>query len=231
MAAVSANGFPDVTEEFLSRGLTQTLKALTDEGTPERMVKHYDPKSINTGHSFLSLEPQDPDGFTPADFLAVIMLEVPVPTNDIIRRFTDDGPYRDELHAKIRALPNVRLSEVTEDHLESMEEFYVAIKNGLSVTDKSDRWVTASKLAARKRPDLFPLRDSVVCAYLDRRKRRDYIADWFLFRHIMRDKQVQELLAALPDKIHEKSVGKEVVLDTEPLRLLDVALWTYAKQT
>ena len=45
-----------------------------------------------------------------------------------------------------------------------MEQLYEAIKQALSANTlkNPNAWVTASKLCARKRPDLFPVRDKEV---------------------------------------------------------------------
>lgn len=187
VAAASENGFPDVSEEFLSRGLTQTLKALKDEGTPRRMAEHYDVTTKNVGHSFLSLESNDPERITATDLFAVRLLSVSTPAN-MVRRILDTEELSTNISDKLGVLPAVRLEDTTPTDFYKMAEFYIAMRTGLTGNKNSRMLATPSKLVARKRPDLFPIRDSLVCAYLGRKKQRDYREDWLLFRHIMRDK-------------------------------------------
>ena len=50
--------------------------------------------------------------------------------------------------------------------------------------------MTASKLCARKRPDLFPVRDKEVCDYLGLTQLRNYQADWQVFRSLIGDPDI-----------------------------------------
>ena len=67
------------------------------------------------------------------------------------------------------------------DQLLAMADMYQALKSALSPPDvkNPNPWVTASKLCARKRPDLFPVRDNVVCTYLGLiDPKGNYQVDW-----------------------------------------------------
>lgn len=71
-----------------------------------------------------------------------------------------------------------------------------------------------AKLLGRKRPQLVPVRDSTVRDFLDIRRPYSYRKDWDIYQGLMRDEEVRAQLADLPA--------------LEPLRILDVALWTMA---
>ena len=86
--------------------------------------------------------------------------------------------------------------------------------------------VTASKICARKRPDLFPIRDKRVLTFLGTWDVRDYGIDWQVFRYLVED---DELMAKLRDVV-DRAAKVEGVSIGDPngmLRHLDVALWTY----
>ena len=74
----------------------------------------------------------------------------------------------------------------------AMAELHHALKRALSPPEvtKPNPWVTDSKLCARKRPDLFPVRDSVVCAYLGLiDPKGNYEVDWQVFLHVSRQRR------------------------------------------
>ena len=94
----------------------------------------------------------------------------------------------------------------------------------------SNPWVTSSKVVARKRPDLFPVRDNVVCKYLGIDRLGDRAKDSGpSFAQLMRDEAVRSELDGVKAKVNELNVENRSVLDKEPLRLLDVILWTAAR--
>ena len=77
------------------------------------------------------------------------------------------------------------LAMAGEDTLLAMSRLHEATKQALSPSHvkNPNRWVTASKLCARKRPDLFPVRDSVVCGLLELSgTRHNYEVDWQVYR-------------------------------------------------
>ena len=119
--------------------------------------------------------------------------------------------------------------EVDDDGKQAMSEFYELVKRTLATPGArdSDRWVAASKVTARKRPDLFPVRDGVVRNGLNIMRFGDYGVDWPIFQRIITDEGVMSRLKALPGQIKDCAGNRPVDLDGEPLlRLLDAALWT-----
>lgn len=222
--------FPEVPRTVLDHAVELSLAVLEDPETPQRLSRYYDPSGDYVGHSFAALEPCDPTRLTAADLMATSMLSVSFPAS-AVRRLLDDAGNQQKISNALQALPQVPLEAATPTDFEAMGAFYQTVKPLLSdaSSQTSNRWVTASKLVARKRPDLFPVRDRVVCGYLKILGLRDYSKDWLVFRHLMRNQPVQDQLAALPARITTTASASRVLSDTEPLRILDAALWMYAR--
>lgn len=220
--------FPAVDSKILNTATEKALAALSDENTPQKLAAFYNPEKNFAGATFAGLEPNAPDRITATDLLAITTLSVDIPVR-AVRRFLQDPAAEQALTEKLQALPAKPLELTTASDFELMEDFYGLAKNFLARADTttSNPWVTASKLVARKRADLFPVRDSVVCDYLEIRQLRDCTKDWFVFRTLMNTQSIQEELKKLPKKIKEAAGSSPVELDQEPLRLLDAALWRY----
>jgi hypothetical protein len=88
--------------------------------------------------------------------------------------------------------------------------------------------VTASKLCARKRPDLFPARDREVCGYLGLAQLRNYQVDWQVFRNLMGDPDIVAAIDVAGKAVMAAAAGRRLQVDHSRLRLLDAAIWTYA---
>ncbi|NWN89109.1 MAG: hypothetical protein HLX51_11330 [Micrococcaceae bacterium] len=220
----------EVEESVLSRAVELTLIVLNDPDTPNKLAKYYDPAGDYVGASFVTLEPHNADRLTSSDLMATSMLNVGFPAS-AIRRLLQDTQNQADISEKLRALPSCSLEDTTTDDLDLMGELYCMVKpllaDGYSKT--SNRWVTTSKLLARKRPSLFPVRDRVVCGYLDIMPLKDYRKDWQVFRHLMQNEHVRQRLAELPLETVHAALESDPILDTEPLRILDAALWMYAR--
>jgi len=98
--------------------------------------------------------------------------------------------------------------------------------------EDSNPWVTAAKLCARKRPGLFPVRDSVVCEGLGlygtpARRRDDRRVDWQVFAYLISDPEITVAIDELSSRVH---YGHGVRCDQWRLRTLDAALWTWLRQ-
>lgn len=228
MSNQNAAVFPEVPQTVLDRAVGLALVVLEDPTTPQQLAEYYDTSGDYAGHSFTALEPRDPERLTAADLLATSMLNIDFPASAVRRLLDDDGNQQKVSHA-LQSLPEGPLEATTPKDFQAMSALYTSVKPLLSdaSSQTSDRWVAASKLVARKRPDLFPVRDRVVCEYLDIRKFRDYSKDWLVFRHLMQNQQIQHRLAALPAETIKVASASETVLDAEPLRILDAALWMH----
>jgi hypothetical protein len=120
--------------------------------------------------------------------------------------------------------PDVELAEANWPTYAAMAQLYTVVKRTLG----KNPWVSASKLCARKRPRLFPVRDKRVRMLLGLYEHRDYTVDWQVFSHVMRQASVVDRLAEL--KEDAEAERDEVSLDSYPLRNLDVVLWMEARR-
>jgi hypothetical protein len=111
-----------------------------------------------------------------------------------------------------------------------MAELYDAVKRALSAdtVKNPNAWVTASKLCARKRPDLFPVRDKGVCDHLGLTQFRNYQVDWQVFRSLIGDTDIIAAIDMMGTAIAADAAGRRLQVDHSRLRLLDAAVWTYA---
>jgi hypothetical protein len=70
------------------------------------------------------------------------------------------------------------------------------------------------------------VRDNVVCTLLGLLPKGDYQVDWQVFRHLTRDREVLDAIAAACEATTQSAEGATLVIDQEPLRVLDAALWS-----
>jgi hypothetical protein len=108
-----------------------------------------------------------------------------------------------------------------------MAALYETVKQALSAdtVKNPNAWVTASKLCARKRPDLFPLRDTEMRDYLGLTPWQNYQVDRQIFRGLIGD---PDIIAAIDLMSKAAAAGRRLQADQSRLRLLDAAIWTYA---
>lgn len=219
--------FAGIDDEVFDKAIAVAVSGLNDEGTPARLAEYYDRNTNYAGATFAGLQPASASEITATDLLAVTTLGVSI-GDHAIRRFLEDDQTRHDVSAALAALPEKPLEEVTDDEFVPMAELYELVKSTLASPDAKtfNSWVTASKIVARKRPDLFPVRDSVVCTNLGIMKLNYYLSDWRVFRCLMRESEVTSLLSRLPERINTRRGERAVDFATEtPLRLLDAALW------
>jgi hypothetical protein len=225
-------GWPIVRQDALNRARRQAHAALEDEGRAARYLACYYRREGNyAGATFANLSPNDPYSFSGSDLLAVTMLSVAIP-QVAVRRLIEPGPTSAHLSQLLRddALAVDRnLAAAGTETLSKMSEFYKAVKLALApvgVRD-SDRWVTASKICARKRPALFPVRDGVVTVYLGVRSFRSYATDWQVFGALLEDHHLMARLRRALD-VASAEDGVRVGDPNGLLRHLDVVLWMHA---
>ncbi|MCD1286011.1 MULTISPECIES: DUF6308 family protein [unclassified Brevibacterium] len=223
------NAFTVVSSDTFDFAKQQCLQVLNDGETPDRIRRYYDVDTNYAGATFASLKPNRSDAITATDLLAVTTLSVDIPVL-AIRRVLESKETQDELRDALESLPNCSLEETNEQDFPSMERFYDLVKSLLAKADtkSSNPWVTASKIVARKRPNLFPVRDRVVCDFLGISRLNDRAKDWVVFRELMRDEDIRTVLGAKVAEAEEMKDELSVSFDSEPLRQLDVALWMAA---
>lgn len=227
-----------VEEGMLSFSLGRVLEAFGDgsERAIDAVEKYFDPAGTYAGATFLKVQPNDPFAIGAADLWAVTTLSMKVPPA-AGRALLNPGPLYDTVRRGLRLLPeNVELANATPPVLQEMERTYSAIRLQLpspTGAATTNQWVLASKVMARKRPLLFPVRDSLVCTYLAEKGLGGKKGQLGWFR---RDLQVFAFLAANPEVVQRLEQLRDEVAHRRPelslgfsdLRLMDVVLWMEA---
>jgi Family of unknown function (DUF6308) len=218
-------------DQVLDDALSRTLNALSVGGehpVEMRLVAYYDRAKDYAGADFAELLPIEDQDITSTDLFAVSLLSMRFKAS-ATRRLLDHGGHRLDVLSKLRALPDKELLVADPDALTAMDAFYLAVK--AAVVDPkakhSDPWVTASKICARKRPDLFPVRDKQVREYLGLRRFGDYQFDWLVYRHLLGCNEVIGALEVAASVTTALGADRELRLEKSTLRVMDAALWTY----
>lgn len=197
----------------------------------ERLAAYYRWEGDYAGAAFVTVNPNDPYAIEASDLFAVTLLNVEIPQM-AARRILEPGATSAHL-SRLLALDELGLDRNLQtsglETLSAMGLFYDTVKMALAPhhVATSDRWVTAAKVCARKRPDLFPVRDNDVTKLLGTRASKSYALDWLVFKHLL---STDHLLRAL-DEVVDRAAQKPGVRIGDPnlrLRHLDVVLWTHA---
>lgn len=226
MTLLQPEGFAPIPDGALDTALATTWQALQPELALPRLRTYYDATGVYAGATFVELPPVVSDEFTAADLFALTLLSVDPPKPPATRAFLNPGPRQDEL---LQLLTSEHLTEdkdlahADNDTFQAMRQLYTRVKSTLG----SNPWVTASKLCARKRPALFPVRDRRIRDLLGLTRHANYEVDWQVFREIMANHDITTALRNLAEQANDDSVH----LDTYPLRWLDAALWMHARAT
>ncbi|MBM6404616.1 hypothetical protein JQN72_10225 [Phycicoccus sp. CSK15P-2] len=207
---------------------------MRDPAVVDDVARYYDRDSNYAGATFLDVGPVDPYAVTSGDLLALTLLSVqaePRPVRQLLEMTATNREIRHLLTEEVLPL-DADLAMATEETLLAMANLHEAAKRALAPHEShpSNRWVTAAKLCARKRPDLFPVRDSVVCNLLGLSgTTQNYEVDWQVFRCIIQDADVRK---RLDDVVDEASTRDGVNIGHPNLRLrhLDVVLWMHAQR-
>lgn len=227
------DGWDKATADQVQYAMDQVWTALNHEDVVTRVERYYRKDGNFAGATFLGLDPVDPYRFTSADLLSLNLLSV-VAQPVAIRRLLEPSRERGHLLRLLSEenLPlDADLAMADDGQLVAMADLHEALKRVLSPADvrNPNPWVTASKLCARKRPDLFPVRDNVVVKYLGLdRPKGNYQVDWQVFRHVIQDNAIRRRLDAIVDEA-SRSPGVDVGHPNWRLRHLDVVLWMRAR--
>lgn len=178
----------------------------------------YDPTGDYAGASFDDQRENVPDDITAADLLATTTMGVPFRPR-AQRRLLQVGEDRTAVLDALGRVPQgLALEDATDEDLTQVLELYSRVKHCLD----GNKWVTASKLCARKRPALVPVRDSVVVTALGL-VNRNAREDLSVLREVARRPGVgADLEAAVTDAGVRKGEGLEQL---STLRVLDAAVW------
>ena len=196
------------------------------------LEQYYDVDGGYAGATFLAAGGNVPDDIDASDLFAVTQLSVDIAAA-AARRVLNDGERRSDLLAALRVVPaDVPLAAASAGELEQAWEFYLAARRTLANprAKHSDPWVTAAKLVARKRPQLLPVRDRVVRQVLGLQSHREGRMEILAIRALISDPEILDAIgfAVTRAKRAGEDQNRVCVFDTEPLRILDVALWWQA---
>lgn len=218
-------------------GEQDVIKKVRDalQGAP--LAHYYATRSEYCGSTFASITPNPPNDVVAADLHAVSMLSVRVEPY-ATRQLLEPGPARMRVLECLSAVPSdVGLGCADDKVMDAMWDLQVAFKSALAPPKSatSNRWVTAAKLSARKRPNLIPVRDSVVTGALGNSS--DARVYWRTLQACLNDPDVQQELVIVREQLARASAAcsfvahdgtqevSPVVAETSALRLIDVALW------
>ena len=201
-------------------------EALNDEAAVDHLGSYYRRDGNYAGATFVDLDPVDPYAFTAADLLSLNLLGV-APQPVAVRHILEPSRQRGHLlrllsEENLPLDPDLAMADA--DQLLAMAELHQGLKRALTPAgvQNPNPWVTASKLCARKRPDLFPVRDNVVCKYLGLiDPKGNYEVDWQVFRHVIQDNDVRRRLDEIVDEASRRP-GVDVGHPNRRLRHLDV---------
>jgi uncharacterized protein DUF6308 len=192
----------------------------------DRVAAYYDREGNYAGSTFLDL-PSNPRAFTVADLHAVTLLGVELDALST-RRLLGPGEHAKTLNRLLSAIPeDAELAVASSQQLAAMGELHEEVRLTLAPVGRektSQKWVRAAKLCARKRPRLFPVRDTVVRDLLGLTAAGNYEVDYQVFRALIQDELVCEAIESVRAATAEH---RGVQVDDPRLRVLDVALWTY----
>ena len=229
------DGWEEMSEALFQHAYEATWAALRHERVVERVAAYYSRERDFAGATFLAVGPVEPHRFTTGDLLALTMLQVQA-SPAVVRRLTEPSRTRAVLermlsHEHLPADSDLALADTAT--LVDMAALHGAVKQALSATESPDAnpWVTASKLTARKRPDLFPVRDSVVSGHLGLNTggKQNYEVDWQVFRRLLQDDGIRAGLDQVVDEAARRP-GVVVGSPNRRLRHLDVVLWMHARE-
>ena len=226
--------WPAAPAELLGQAKDRALVSLNPGGrypVAARLADYYDADLDYAGATFAGLAPISPDDVTASDLHAIALLSVDAGPGST-RRLLEPGANRTEVLAALGNVPDTDLLVAGPGTLAAMETLHLAVKSALSAPTVAhpNAWVTAAKLCARKRPELFPVRDREVCGYLGLlNARQNYQVDWHVFRFLIGDQDVIAAIGAAVEQTMDVALegSRRVRPDVSRLRLLDAALWTY----
>ena len=227
------DGWPSLLEDVLRAAVERARIAVFGEDALRRLLRYYNPSGNFASTSFLDAQPNPPGDIVAADLYAVSRLSMTIGV-DQGRLLLDSGAKRTEALTLLSAVDQeATITGLSAELLTDMWNLYDHFRTLLATTTRdSNHWVFAAKLCARKRPSLFPVRDSKVCDFLSGEVRSKktihrlgrFGNDMQVLAYLMTHDEFLGRLA----KLHGDCSKNGIRVDEPPLRLLDVLLWTKA---
>lgn len=225
-------GWAPADESLLNDALERALSAW--DGTEEERVRtYYDPASDYAGGLLTEIPETDPGQVDAADLFAVTTLSMRIHPK-VARALTiENSATRQAITRALNpaviptGLPITALDQAPGDAgamLATLQTAYLEFRSAR--TAQGNAWVFASKMCARKRPYLAPVRDNVVCRLLNGGALKSggigtFSVDLQVFAYVMSSADVTGRLGAL-----RADLGSGTAVEASDLRLLDVVLWT-----
>ena len=211
--------WPATDPTVVAEARERVRSVLLDETRSARdLALYYDPDGDYAGPIFDNQAGSSADDITADDLLAITAMQVSASPR-ALGRFLTNVDVRAELRQALADTPNEPLWEAAPDGLQAMDTLYQLVKRQFS---DGNMWVSATKLCARKRPRLVPVRDSVIVTGLGL-PNRDFRQDSLIIGAIMDDPDVRLQLrrcAEIADPDH-----LTILAEVAELRLLDAILW------
>lgn len=233
------DGWQPASREVLATAVDQALAALSGDQAVKDAGRYYDPVGAFSGTLFLDVQPNHVLSVDASDLYAVTTLSMKLHARHG-RLLLEEGKVREEVRQCLRTLPHtLAIAELeggdggSAETLARMYQLHSLFRGLLA--GSSERWVTAAKLCARKRPRLFPVRDNLVCTFLGGGRKLksgdgwpgDFSVDIQVYAYLLTHPDV---LAALRDLRGTLTHAFGLRVDNEGLRLLDAALWMRANR-
>lgn len=197
-----------------------TIRTATDNISRDQGLsyihQYFHPEQPFSGASFETLEAarSPANEFTGSDFYALACLAVDVP---IVAGLDILGARAEEINGLLAQIPNTPIGSLSKEEFnQHLGSDSPAMKLWKILIGYHKIGATrASKLMARKRPHLIPIRDSVIRRVADYSRKDD---DWTLWwEALTEDNELESRAQELRDSINRP--------DLSTLRALDVILW------
>ena len=203
----------------------------------DRLV-NYLTSSHRTGRRFelYGSSANDPDRITPADLIAVTLLSVRIAENDSSLKpssviLLDDQRIMVKITEELARIPNNLAIENADfgtykEFIERADRISKILRTDAQINSRVARY----KLLARKRPLLFPIRDSVV----ERELSANYVTNWYeLWFNSFQDtrydvrKSLENLRLAAEKRLQDNFGHRQLEEFREIglLRIADIVIW------
>jgi hypothetical protein len=212
--------------------IDQAKEGILDALGSAPLEHFYDTEGNFGGSTFVDLSLNEPFDITAADLHALSMLSVSVGPA-ATRRLLGESELRTNMLQALRSVPSdLVLAKANDDDLKTAWAYHRATLEALKEprAQRSSPWVTAAKLTARKRPLLIPVRDNLVGEVMGKSALEDGRVYWQIMKTLVTDDAVLNAIENAIDQSKERAdrSGLAVVFESNPLRMIDAALWMTA---